>query len=130
MDGTSGALYAIFLNSLTHYFQLHLKTKDVDLKIWTEALDSSLSALSTYTPARTGDRTLMDALIPFVATLKNTERLETAVKAAEVGALNTKFMHPALGRTVYVGSEAKWMGKIPDPGAWGLYRFLEGLVKD
>jgi triose/dihydroxyacetone kinase / FAD-AMP lyase (cyclizing) len=29
---------------------------------------------------------------------------------------------------VYVGGESEWVGKIPDPGAWGLKEFLVGLA--
>jgi triose/dihydroxyacetone kinase / FAD-AMP lyase (cyclizing) len=29
---------------------------------------------------------------------------------------------------VYVGAEEEWMGKVPDPGAWGLSEFLTGLA--
>lgn len=130
MDGTSGALYAIFLNNLTHYFKLRTKEAiSVDTRFWTHALSSTLSSLSKYTPAQVGDRTMMDSLIPFVLTLEASSDVKQAAQAAKEGALKTMSMRPGLGRTVYIGNEERWMGKIPDPGAWGLKAFFEGLAE-
>ena len=72
---------------------------------------------------------MMDALIPFVETLTSTGKLESSALAAIDGAVSTKQLRPKLGRTVYVGDEQRWLGKIPDPGALGLSKFLEGLTK-
>jgi dihydroxyacetone kinase len=129
MDGTSGALYAIFLNSLTHYFVSRAgEATVVDSKFWSEALDAALNSLKKYTAADVGDRTLMDALIPFVVTLRLGSLQEASAAAAE-GAMNTMFMQPGLGRTVYIGDEDSWLGTIPDPGAWGLHRLLQGFAQ-
>ncbi|KAI1907362.1 dihydroxyacetone kinase Dak1 [Ophidiomyces ophidiicola] len=131
MDGTSGAIYAIFLNALAH----GLKEQDsptgpvpVNLKTWTHALQHSLKALAKYTPARPGDRTLMDALVPFIDELAKSGDTKKAASAARKGAESTKAMKASLGRTVYIGSEDQWVGKIPDPGAYGLSEFLSGLA--
>lgn len=130
MDGTSGAIYAIFLNALAHGVreQDSGASKTVDAKTWAAALESSLQALGRYTPAVPGDRTLMDALVPFVETLSSTGDVKKAAQAAKEGAEKTKSMKASLGRAVYVGAESEWMGKIPDPGAWGLQEFLIGLA--
>ena len=129
MDGTSGALYAIFLNSLAH----QLRQQDgpspspATPTTWARALSSSLKALEKYTPAQPGDRTLMDALCPFVETLKQSGNTKEAAEAAKKGADNTKGMTPKLGRTVYVGGQG-WED-VPDPGAYGLSEFLTGLAE-
>ncbi|EXJ84541.1 dihydroxyacetone kinase [Capronia epimyces CBS 606.96] len=130
MDGTSGALYAIFLNALVHGLreQDTGSSRAVDAPIWAAALKSSLQALGRYTPAVPGDRTLMDALVPFIDTLSGTHDVKKAAAAAREGAEKTKSMKASLGRTVYVGSESEWIGKIPDPGAWGLQELLGGLA--
>lgn len=130
MDGTSGALYAIFLNALVHGIreQDSGSSKPMDAKTWAAALKSSLQALGKYTPAVPGDRTLMDALVPFVDTLASTGDVKKAAQAAQEGAEKTKSMKASLGRTVYVGAEEEWLGKVPDPGAWGLKEFLVGLA--
>ena len=131
MDGTSGAIYAIFLNALV----AALREQDsgsgqaVDAKTWAAALESSIKALGKYTPATLGDRTLMDALIPFVQELEKSGDVKKAAEAAHQGAEETKGMKASLGRAVYVGAEEEWMGKVPDPGAWGLSEFLTGIAE-
>ena len=127
MDGTSGALYAIFLNALAHGLrsQSPESPTDATVAIWAKALQSSLDALGKYTPAKPGDRTLMDALHPFIDTLSKEKNVGKAAEAASEGARSTKGMKASLGRTVYVGGEG-WQG-VPDPGAHGLAEFLLGL---
>ena len=55
MDGTSGALYAIFLNSLVHSLKAE-GTGTATPQTWAAALKRSCDALGRYTPARPGDR--------------------------------------------------------------------------
>lgn len=128
MDGTSGALYAIFLNSLTANVRKLDSSSETQLtpKMWAQALEESLKALSKYTPAQPGDRTLVDALVPFVDTLKATGNTRKAAEAAKTAAENTKGMKASLGRSVYVGGEGHT--EVPDPGAYGLSQFLTGLA--
>jgi dihydroxyacetone kinase len=86
-----------------------------------------MDSLANYTPAQPGDRTLIDALNPFVRTLGESGDLKRAAKAAREGADSTKGMKASLGRTVYVGGEG-WQ-EVPDPGAVGLATFLGGLAE-
>lgn len=127
MDGTSGAIYAIFLNALANGLRVQSPSSPtpIDVKTWSKALESSLESLNKYTPARPGDRTLIDALYPFVGTLAKTGDVKSAAQAAEAGAKGTRGMKASLGRTVYVGGEG-WQG-VPDPGAHGLAELLLGL---
>ncbi|KAM0813806.1 putative Dihydroxyacetone kinase [Seiridium cardinale] len=125
MDGTSGALYAIFLNSLVHSLKSQ-SAGEASPKVWATALKQSCEALSKYTPARPGDRTVIDALYPFVETLEKTGDTKKAAEAAKAGAEGTKGMKASLGRTVYVGGTG--FEKVPDPGAWGLTCFFLGLA--
>ncbi|KAL8736015.1 MAG: hypothetical protein Q9166_000577 [cf. Caloplaca sp. 2 TL-2023] len=129
MDGTSGALYAIFLNSLAANVRRQDSSSSIDLtpSMWAQALEESLKALGVYTPAQPGDRTLMDALVPFVETLKATGNTKQAAEAAKMGAEKTKGMKASLGRSVYVGGEGHT--EVPDPGAYGLSQFLTGLAE-
>ncbi|KAM0546716.1 hypothetical protein ACHAPJ_010753 [Fusarium lateritium] len=124
MDGTSGALYAIFLNALVHALR-ELAPGDASPQIWAKALKQSGEALAKYTPARPGDRTLVDALYPFVDTLNQTGDVKKAADAALEGANKTKGMQASLGRTVYIGGSG--YQEVPDPGAWGLASFFLGL---
>ncbi|KAL9124624.1 MAG: hypothetical protein Q9217_006055 [Psora testacea] len=128
MDGTSGALYAIFLNSLASSMRSldSSAPQAVTTDMWAKALSMSLEGLGRYTPARPGDRTLMDALIPFVEVLKQTGDVKKAAEKAKTGAEKTKGMKASLGRSVYVGG--KGFEEVPDPGAYGLSIFLSGIA--
>lgn len=127
MDGTSGALYAIFLNALVAALRTTSQSeKEASAKVWAAALRQSCEALSKYTPARPGDRTLVDALYPFVNTLEETGDVKKAAEAAVAGAEGTKGMKASLGRTVYIGGSG--FEEVPDPGAWGLASFFQGLT--
>ncbi|KAI9837246.1 MAG: hypothetical protein M1819_000320 [Sarea resinae] len=129
MDGTSGALYAIFLNALAHGLRVQSppSPKPATPEVWARALQISLESLGQYTPAKPGDRTLIDALEPFVNTLSETNDPKKAAEAARKGSEGTKGMKASLGRTVYVGGEG-WQG-VPDPGAHGLSVFLSGIAE-
>jgi triose/dihydroxyacetone kinase / FAD-AMP lyase (cyclizing) len=134
MDGTSGAIYAIFLNALASGIRSQSPTssspaaevrEQMQVGIWARALESSLKTLGKYTPAQPGDRTLVDALYPFVGTLSHSGNVQKAAEAASEGSKKTKSMKASLGRTVYIGGEG-WQ-QVPDPGAYGLAEFLLGL---
>jgi len=130
MDGTSGALYAIFLNSLLHSLRQQVSSteqKQIEMtpKIWSDALQMSIKSLTKYTPAQPGDRTLVDALYPFVQVLAKTGSLSMAAEASRKGSESTKGMKASLGRTVYIGGEG--FMSVPDPGAYGLSEFFTGL---
>lgn len=125
MDGTSGALYAIYVNALLASLRSQ-GPGEASPRIWATALRHSCDALSKYTPARPGDRTLVDALYPFVEVLEKTGDVTKAAEAAQKAAEGTKGMKPSLGRTVYIGGSG--FEQVPDPGAWGLASFFLGLA--
>ena len=126
MDGTSGALYVIFLTALAHALRQHSSEGEATTKVWAAALTQASETLSKYTPAQPGDRTLVDALQPFVETLSKTQDLKKAAEAARKGAEDTKGMKASLGRSVYIGGTG--FEEVPDPGAWGLSEFFLGLA--
>jgi hypothetical protein len=119
MGGTSGALYCIFLSSLAQNLW--------DAPTFADALKGALDHLLRYTRARLGDRTCLDCLIPFVETLKETGDGSMALRDAENGVETTKTLEAKLGRSSYL-DEAVIRG-VPDPGAYGLLKLLEGMVK-
>ncbi|KAI5205095.1 dihydroxyacetone kinase [Aureobasidium subglaciale] len=130
MDGTSGAIYAIFLNALAAGLRSQSPESgktEVTTQIWAEAAKQALEGLGKYTPARPGDRTLVDALEPFIKQLVATGDLKKAAQAAKEGSDATKGMKASLGRSVYVGNEG--FKEVPDPGAYGLSEFLTGLAE-
>ncbi|KAI0598200.1 Dak1 domain-containing protein [Biscogniauxia sp. FL1348] len=125
MDGTSGALFAIFLNSVVHALR-SLGSGEVSPQTWASTLKQSCEALSKYTPARPGDRTIIDALYPFVEVLGETGDVKQAAEASRKAAEGTKGMQASLGRAVYIGGSG--FQQVPDPGAWGLACFFMGLA--
>jgi hypothetical protein len=118
MGGTSGALYCIFLTSLSSALA---STQTV-----AEALSVALDQLLNYTRARLGDRTMLDCLIPFVDVLKSTGNVEKALIEAEKGVESTKNLEAKLGRSTYLDESAT--RGVPDPGAYGLLVLLKGMA--
>ena len=84
MGGTSGALYSIYLSALAQGIAQSNASK-VTLPVFSKAASFALQALGKYTPARVGDRTLVDALDPFVNELSESQDLWKAVEAAREG---------------------------------------------
>ena len=118
MGGTSGALYCIFLSALAQSLW--------DAPSLPESMANALAHLLQFTSARLGDRTMLDCLIPFVETWKAGGDVNDALQAARKGVEGTKTMDAKLGRSTYL-DEAATRG-VPDPGAYGLLKLLEGLA--
>lgn len=118
MGGTSGALYCIFLTALAASLASESSVP--------AALQGALEQLCKYTNARVGDRTMMDALIPFVETLAgNGGDAKPALEKAREGVEGTKKMEAKLGRSTYLDESAT--RGVPDPGAYGLLVLFEGM---
>lgn len=117
MGGTSGALYCIFLTSLSSSLAA---TDSV-----AAALAVALKQLLNYTRARLGDRTMLDCLIPFVEVLKSGGDVSKALEEAEKGVESTKNLEAKLGRSTYLDESAT--RGVPDPGAYGLLVLLKGM---
>ncbi|UPL03744.1 hypothetical protein LCI18_014678 [Fusarium solani-melongenae] len=130
MGGTSGAIYAIFLNAVANRLS-ELATASASptvTELIKKSLQGGLEELCRYTPARVGHRTLMDALIPFVNAYAGQDSLEAAIAEARKGAEGTRKMAAALGRASYVGQDRfDEEGGIPDPGALGVVSILRGV---
>ncbi|NP_001148575.2 3,4-dihydroxy-2-butanone kinase [Zea mays] len=120
MGGTSGILYAILCKAA--YASLK-QSSTVTANKWADALEASIAAVSKYGGASAGYRTMLDALIPASAVLK--QRLEAgddpvtafiaSSEAASAGAESTKQMQAKAGRSSYIAPDL--LASIPDPGA-------------
>lgn len=129
MGGTSGAIYAIFLNAVSNALARLSDTDQApsNAESVKSALRDGLEELCKYTLARKGHRTLMDALIPFVDTLQSGS-LQDAYQEARKGAESTRRMEAAMGRASYVGKDVFIeQGGVPDPGALGVVSVLRGM---
>ncbi|KAF9220697.1 DAK1/DegV-like protein [Gyrodon lividus] len=135
MGGTIGALFAIFFTA----WSIALRRSPPSSPNTTYSpLNEALLALGKHTPARPGDRTVVDALAPLcesvlsfvsssTATLTMAD-LEEAVEATKRGAESTRGMRARLGRASYVSKDGDGGGVPPDPGAWGVAAMAEGFV--
>lgn len=134
MGGTSGGLYSIFISSMGTYLKKQEASRGafaVSEKDFAATLEAGLEGLQKYTRARVGDRTLMDALIPFVETFKSSGDVSKAAQAAHDGAESTRKLAAKFGRASYVGEDEfkrfDSEGGLPDPGAIGLAALINGF---
>ena len=130
LGGSSGPLYGVLFLRCGSVLEASSAT---GLAQWAEALDQGCRAISELGGAKPGDRTMLDALDPFVRTLQQAAGLKStrdavlaAVEAAERGAEATAQMHPKLGRSSYLG--ARVLG-YPDPGAKAISLWLRAACE-
>lgn len=140
MGGTSGALYAIYFAALAAALtDAHAKSGEKAPSLFpllAQAAVVALEKLKSVTAAREGDRTMMDALIPFVAALDAAkarparEALKSALAATEAGCKKTEELESVFGRASYVSAEDEGSLKgIADPGALGLVALVKGILE-
>jgi triose/dihydroxyacetone kinase / FAD-AMP lyase (cyclizing) len=135
LGGASGPLYGVMFLRCGSALP---SSRPFDLEQWAVALARVAEALTELGGANAGDRTMLDALIPFVTTLANRaersggetdmasrETVLSALTAAEQGAQATSTMLPRRGRSSYLGERA--LGH-PDPGAIALTLWLRAAV--
>ena len=130
MGGTLGGILGIFFVSLRAALESNIglsSSKAID-HLWGVSLSAALGSLRRYTPAKVGDRTVMDTLIPFAEAMETTG-FDKGVEAAVNGAEATKTMKPRLGRATYVGGSRGDSELPPDPGAWGAMVAIRGIHK-
>lgn len=125
MDGTSGALYSIWMNALAGGFT---NAGSASLSTWSDALSHALSNLCNYTNARPPSRTLMDPLFAFTETLAASQDLNKSIQAADAATEHTKTIQAKAGRAAYVGQDQLKEANVPDPGAFGVTKILEGIL--
>ncbi|CCG81097.1 Dihydroxyacetone kinase 1 [Taphrina deformans PYCC 5710] len=125
MGGTGGALYTIFFNALSSSLN-NESDRQADASLLAQTIHNAVGRLQTYTTAIVGDKTLMDALLPFSETFVKTGSFEAAVEAGKKGATSTKGMAAGLGRATYVDKSAA--STVPDAGAIGVQKLLEGIL--
>lgn len=98
------------------------------------AFDAGLTNLRRQTPAKPGDKTLIDALVPAVAALQQAAvagapiatALNAAAAAAAAGAEATRPLKAAFGRARNLGERT--VGHL-DPGAASIGLFFEGFAQ-
>lgn len=131
LGGSSGPLYGVLFLRCGSVVEANRAT---GLAQWAQALEQGCRAISELGGAEPGDRTMLDALDPFVRALRRAPGLKVtrdavlaAVEAAERGAEATAQMHPKLGRSSYLG--ARVLGH-PDPGAKAISLWLRAACEE
>jgi triose/dihydroxyacetone kinase / FAD-AMP lyase (cyclizing) len=130
LGGSSGPLYAVLFLRCGSVLEV---TGPTGLAQWVEALDQGCQAISELGGAKPGDRTMLDALDPFVKTLLQDmgakamrELVRAAVEASEHGVEATAQMKPRMGRSSYLGDRV--LGH-PDPGAKAISLWLRAVCE-
>ncbi|MDQ4502110.1 dihydroxyacetone kinase family protein [Sinomonas sp. ASV322] len=129
--GTSGALWGVILRTLGSRAN---DGESLTRERVAAGLSEAAESVMAYGKARVGDKTLVDALVPFAATLAagvaDGEDLatawEAAAKAATKAAQDTADLLPGMGRARSHGDKA--LG-VPDPGAVSLALIATAVVE-
>ena len=131
LGGSSGPLYAVL------FLRCGSVLQGCGLN-WAAAVGRSArvraaEAISELGGAKPGDRTMLDALDPFVKTLQQavgsnatSATVLAALQAADRGAEATAQMKPRLGRSSYLGDRV--LG-YPDPGAKAIAVWLRAACE-
>jgi len=128
LGGSSGPLYGVFFLRCGNVLE-NLGWRG--LAQWANALEEGVRAISELGGAKPGDRTMLDALHPFGASLKSAgasasrELALAAVEEAKRGVEATAQMTPRLGRSSYLGDRV--IGHS-DPGAMAVAIWLGAAV--
>ena len=130
LGGSSGPLYAILFLRCGAMLE---STGPIALQQWANALHVGCTAISELGGAKPGDRTMIDALHPFVEVLQASAGnmtpsrvFKAAIEAARAGAEATAQMKPRLGRSSYLGDRV--LGHR-DPGAQAMVIWLKAAAE-
>lgn len=130
LGGSSGPLYGVLFLRTGSSLEAGQAS---DPATWAKAMRNACDAISELGGAKAGDRTMLDALVPFAETLSTSlaggdsvsGALQAAVAVAESSAAATANMVPKRGRSSYLGGRT--LG-YPDPGAIAVAIWLRALV--
>jgi triose/dihydroxyacetone kinase / FAD-AMP lyase (cyclizing) len=128
LGGSSGPFYGVLFLRCANVLGRFRTTERAQ---WVQAIEEGCRAISELGGAKPGDRTMLDALYPFVNTWKQQreatpQAVWAAVEAAEQGAAATAQMKPKLGRSSYLGDRV--LGH-PDPGARAVSIWLRAVCQ-
>ncbi len=127
--GASSALFGTFFAGMA---DAELGESSMDCKDIAKAFEAGLRAVSKQTKARPGDKTMMDALEPAVATFSAAatsgrtirQAFHEAAAAAASGAESTKEMIARYGRAKFLGEKTRGS---PDAGATSIALLFSGF---
>jgi len=132
IGGSMGPLYGKFFKAIA----LSLEGKEeIGINEMGEALKAAVDAIASISPAKVGDKTLIDTLIPALAAYEKaqtegksfTEALEAMKIAAIEGRDSTKDMVAKLGRASRLGERSRG---VLDAGATSCCLILETIADE
>jgi triose/dihydroxyacetone kinase / FAD-AMP lyase (cyclizing) len=128
LGGSSGPFYGVLFLRCGNVLS---RSPTMERAQWVQACEEGCQAISELGGAKPGDRTMLDALYPFVSTWKQKndatpQAVWAAVEAAEQGVAATAQMKPKLGRSSYLGDRV--LG-YPDPGARAVSIWLRAVCE-
>jgi phosphoenolpyruvate---glycerone phosphotransferase subunit DhaL len=126
MGGASGMLFGLFFRSA----EKAPASEVLDLVTLSALFDRGLDDLKARTKAQPGDKTMFDALIPALTSLRENRvdlisALDQAASSAVQGAQETAGLLAKFGRAKTLGERARG---TPDPGATSVAVFFTGLA--
>jgi dihydroxyacetone kinase len=127
--GTSGAIWGVILKTIGDSLGDHYRPTSIDVA---RAVAMAADAVQVFGKAKLGDKTMVDALIPFSESLSReagsgkglTSAWRTAATSAMTAALSTSELTAGIGRARIHG--AKSLGS-PDPGALSLAQLVAAI---
>lgn len=130
VGGAGGPLYGTF------FLQVGLKTAgkmELNLTDWTDSLEAALNGVIMRGKAEPGDKTMVDALTPAVASLKQSipdgipinKALERSAEAARQGMEGTIPLVARKGRASYLGERS---AGHQDPGATSSFLIIKAAA--
>ena len=130
VGGAGGPLYGTF------FLQVGMKTAgkmELSLTDWADALEAALNGVIMRGKAELGDKTMVDALTPAVAILKQSiqesqpihKALELSAEAAREGMEGTTPLVARKGRASYLGERS---AGHQDPGATSSFLILKAAA--
>jgi dihydroxyacetone kinase-like protein len=130
VGGAGGPLYGTF------FLQVGMKTAgkmELNLTDWADALEAALNGVVMRGKAELGDKTMVDALTPAVAALKESiqenqpihKALELSAEAARKGMEGTVPLVARKGRASYLGERS---AGHQDPGATSSFLILRAAA--
>jgi dihydroxyacetone kinase-like protein len=129
IGGSMGPLYGKFFKAIGVALE---GKEEIGINEMGEALKAAVDAIASISPAKVGDKTLIDTLIPAVAALDKakqeektfSEALEAMKTAAREGRDSTKDMVTKLGRASRLGERSRG---VLDAGATSCCLILETI---
>ncbi|MCG8526228.1 MAG: dihydroxyacetone kinase subunit L [Opitutales bacterium] len=130
IGGSMGPLYGMFFKAMADTLK---DRESMDLETFSGMISAAKDAISKISPAKPGDKTLMDCLVPsvesLVASVSAGDTLDAALekmkKIAAEGRDSTKDMVAKLGRSSRLGERSRG---VLDAGSCSCYLILETLA--